>query len=205
MKKLLALLAFVSAFLFSTQAFSCPDGSTCVPPEDMALFVKLLREKQCMQETKPEFKLDSVTIVTDQDGRVYFTGADPNPYRLQMEWCNYEVTAEGTLKVIVAKREPETWGFRFRPKFSASFLFADALEKYEPDNSYDPAQAVDVGILWDFLYWESLNLNVATGFRSAGLGVGLDLTKNFGVYGGYGFSWWTLKHNPQLGLYFGFW
>jgi hypothetical protein len=142
--------------------------------------------------------LDAVTIVTDEQGRVYYSGTAPRPYKIHLHWCNYDSSFEGKVNVVVAKREPKEWGFRFKLKFASSFLFMDAVNR-------SPQQAVDVGLLWDFLYWKNLNLNVATGFRSVGAGVGYDLTRNFGLYGGYGFSFWTLKGNPQVGLYFGFW
>jgi hypothetical protein len=142
--------------------------------------------------------LDPVIVTTDEQGRVYYSGAAPRPFSAHLSWCNHEVGFEGKLNVVVAKRETKEWGFRFKLKFAGSFLFLDALER-------SAQQAVDVGLLWDFLYWKNLNLNVATGFRSAGVGLGYDLTKNFGVYTGYGFSFWTLKSNPQMGLYFGFW
>lgn len=166
---------------------------------DMAVITEILRDKQCQQTTKPTYQLDPINIVVDQEGRVYYSGSQPNPYTLKMKWCNYEVTAEGQVSLVVAKKEPPVWGFRFRPKFATSFLFTDAFIESSASS------AIDVGILWDFLHWKSLNLNVATGFRSVGVGAGYDITRNFGVYGGYAFSWWTLKHNPQVGLYFSFW
>lgn len=202
MARLLALLTVLGVLLGASPVLAqgtCAAGATCVPPEDMSVFLQLLKDKKCQQTSQPTFKLDPVNIVVDQEGRVYYSGSEPHPYTLRMSWCNYEVTATGKVDLVVAKREPPEWGFRFRPKFSGSFLFMDAFERPTA------AEAVDVGFLWEFLYWKSLNLNLSTGFRSAGAGVGFDVTKNFGVYGGYAFSWWTLKHNPQAGLYFAFW
>jgi hypothetical protein len=165
----------------------------------MGVFLTLLRDQKCRNETPPKFELDSIAIVEDQDGRIYGSGAEPKPYTLRMKWCNYEVTAAGRVQLLVAKREPPVWGFRFRPKFSSGFLFADAFVKS------DALSAVDVGVLWEGFYYRSVNLNLVTGFRSVGAGVGFDLTKNFGAFGAYSFSWWTLLHNPQAGLYFSFW
>lgn len=96
-------------------------------------------------------------------------------------------------------KEPPVWGFRFRPKFAGSYLFVDGF------SSSKAVDGVDVGLLWDFFYYKAVNLNVATGFRSIGAGLGADLTRNFGLYGGWSISWWTFKQNPQLGLYFSFW
>lgn len=157
-----------------------------------------LEEKRCLVSQAPKLELDSITIVTDEQGRVYYSGSAPQPYKAHLTWCNYEVPFKGNLNVIVAKREPEEWGFRFKLKFAGSFLFLDAFES-------SPQNAIDVGLLWDFFHWRNLNLNVATGFRSVGAGFGYDLTQNFGAYGGYAFSFWTLRSNPQIGLYFGFW
>jgi hypothetical protein len=200
MKSLLLVLAIVLYALPSRADVSCPNADdTCVPKADMDAFVAVLKEKKCLQTTQPTFKLDSVTIITDVDGRVYYSGADPHPYTVKMSWCGYDVTAQEKLTLVVAKKEPSVWGFRFRPKFAGSFLFVDAF------NQSSAKQAVDVGILWDFVYYKAFNLNIATGFRSAGLGVGMDITRNFGGFIGAAYSWWTLKVNPQAGLYFAFW
>lgn len=201
-------LAFLLVFLFPVRALAqnaCPSGSTCVPPEDLEVFVKLLKEKKCLQEQKPVYTIDPITITTDVDGRVYYSGAMPKPYTVHMQWCGYDVNAEGKLNVVVAKRVPPDWGFRFRLKFYGAFLFTDAFEKYAPDNSYDLSRAIDVGLHADFFYWRFINFNVGAGFRSVNANVGFDFTKNFGAFGGYAFSFWTLKHNPQAGLYFSFW
>lgn len=183
----------------TAKAQDCPAGHKCIPDDDVEVFVQVLRERKCLQDEKPKFQLDPIVIITDVDGRVYYSGAQPVPYTVKMSWCNYEVTGQGKLEVAVAKREPPVWGFRFRPKFSGSFLFVDAFKQ-------DTAgEAIDVGILWDFVYYKQFNLNLATGFRSVGAGLGVDITKNFGMFGAYAFSWWTLLHNPQAGLYFSFW
>ena len=176
----------------------CLEGSVCVSPEDMTTVVQLLKDKQCQQTTSPVFILDSINIVVDQSGRIYHSGDEPHPYSLKMNWCNYEVVAKGSVKLVVAKKEPPTWGFRVRPKFAGTFLFWDAF--YQDSAS----EAVDVGLLWEFLFWEEFNVNLATGFRSIGAGLGLDLSKNMTLYGGYAFSWWTLKHNPSVGIGFSF-
>jgi hypothetical protein len=201
MKALLLALA-ITLYVFPSRAneIVCPNGDdTCVSKGDLEAFVSVLREKKCLQTTQPTFNLDAVTIITDVDGRVYYSGSDPHPYTVKMSWCGYEVTAIEKLTLVVAKKEPPTWGFRFRPKFAGSFLFVDAFSQSSAK------QAIDVGLLWDFLYYKAFNLNVVTGFRSAGLGVGMDATRNFGGFIGGAYSWWTLKVNPQAGLYFSFW
>lgn len=201
MKSFLLALAVVLYTLSSRASdVSCPGSDdTCVSKPDLDAFISVLREKKCLQTTQPTFKFDSITLVTDTEGRAYYSGAEPHPYTVTLNWCGYDVTYTGKLTLVVAKREPPTWGFRFRPKFSGSFLFVDAFSQSSAK------QAIDVGLLWDFLYYKAFNLNVVTGFRSAGLGVGMDATRNFGGFIGVSYSWWTLKVNPQAGLYFSFW
>jgi hypothetical protein len=201
MKALLLALA-ITLYVYPSRASDilCPNGDdTCVSKGDLEVFVSVLREKKCLQTTQPTFKLDPVTVITDVDGRVYYSGSDPHPYTIKMSWCGYDVTAIEKLNLVVAKKEPPIWGFRFRPKFAGSFLFVDSF------NRSSAGEAVDVGVLFDFLYYKAFNLNVAAGFRSAGIGVGMDITRNFGGFIGAAYSWWTLKVNPQAGLYFSFW
>lgn len=188
----LALLLLPSVAI----ATECPHTDACVPDDEMDTFYEALREKKCLLGTTPTLDITAVTLITDVDGRVYFSG-ESLPFGARLTWCTYTVEFEGELKVVVAKKEPPAWGFRFRPKFAGSFLVLDAIERSVEDG-------VDVGFLWDFVYWHSFNLNMATGFRSAGVAVGFDITRNFGAFGGYAFSFWTLKSNPQFGLYFGF-
>jgi hypothetical protein len=198
----LALLLALAILLVArpVEAQTC-SGGTCVPPEDMAVFVKLLRDQKCRNETKPEFKLDPVTIVTDQEGRVFVSGGGPKPYALTMVWCNYEVRAEGKVDIVVAvpeRPEEPTWGLRFRPKFSSGLLVFEAFRR-------DPwTEAIDVGALWDVAFYKLLSLNFATGLRSSGVGIGVDITKNFGGYLGYAMAYSGLRHNPYVGLSFAF-
>lgn len=196
---ILAVMVALAVLARVAHADECRAGSTCVPQEDLEVFVKLLQEQKCRNENPPKFQLDGITIIEDQDGRIYGSGSDPKPYTLHMNWCNYEVTATGKVQLFVAKREPPFWGFRFRPKFQSGFLFTDAIAK---ENALS---AIDVGVLLEGFYYRSVNLNLAAGFRSVGAGVGLDITKNFGAYAGYALSYDGLRSNPYLGLSFAFW
>lgn len=199
MKRLLTALTLLLWPLTVRAEVACSAGSTCVSDTDLKTLLVLAEEKQCLQKTPPTFQLDPITVVVDKEGRVYYSGDEPKPYTLKMNWCTYEVTTTGKVSLVVAKNEPPVWGFRFKPKFSGSYLFVDGF------SSSKAIDGVDVGILWDFLYYKAVNFNIATGFRSIGAGVGLDLFKNMTLYGGYALSWWTLKHNPSIGVGFALW
>jgi hypothetical protein len=117
-----------------------------------------------------------------------------------MEWCHYTVMGEGRVNLIAAMNEPPTWGFRFRPKAYLGYIPTQLLVS-DPSLS----DGVDAGLMLDLFYVQWANLNVAAGFRSTGVGVGFDLTKNFGVFVGYGFAWsLNPPHNALGAAYFAF-
>jgi len=171
----------------------------------MAKIVEVLKEKKCLQTTKPEFDLDPINIVVDRDGRIFYSGAEPHPYSVRMNWCNYEVEATGKVDIVAAMREPPIWGFRFRPKAYIGVLPGEAFYSLPEDDSIHVMDLVDAGVMVDFLYYDWANLNAAVGFRSLGAGIGFDLTSNFGAYGGYALTWGDWHHNANLSLWFSFW
>jgi hypothetical protein len=198
----LAFFVFLLALVSPLEVFAdpvCPAGSVCVPPEDMAVFVRLLQGQKCRAENPPSFRLDPVTIVVDRDGRVFGSGADPRPYTLAMTWCGYVVEAKGKVDLVVAKDVPAEGGLRFRAKAGVGALMIDLLGKGRG------VDAIDAGVLWEGLYYRDLNLNVTTGFRSVGVAVGVDLTKNVGLYVGYALGFDGLRSNPTSGLSVALW
>jgi len=201
MKLLLSLLA--ALVLLSSpvlaQEGACTPGATCVPPDDLRDMVTALKGQKCLKTTKPEFQLDPITIVTDKDGRTFVSGDKPYPYTLRMKWCGYEATAEGKVNATAARMIPPDWGFRFRPKATLGLLLADTFSQ---DKWQD---GLDGGVLLEPFFWHFINLNAYVGVRSAGGGVGFDITKNFGGYAGYAITWGGWRHNPYVSLYFAFW
>jgi hypothetical protein len=183
MKKLILLL--VTLLSSAALAQECPAGKTCVDDADMTTLLQLAKERQCLDTTKPNFDVGSVTIITDREGRIYYSGGDPeSPYKVTMSWCHYEVTAEGKVKVLAAIQEPPTWGFRFRPKAYLGYLILSPLIESQ---SY--SDGLDAGLMLDLFYYKLVNFNIQGGVRSAGLGIGLDITANFGGYVGYAVNW----------------
>jgi hypothetical protein len=165
----------------------------------MKTFVQLLHEKKCLQTEKPDFELDPITITTDEQGRTYVSGDEPHPYTLHMRWCGYEVDAFGTVNAVAARMPEPTWGWRFRAKAAFGFLPADAL------GEEDATKGIDAGLLVEPFFVGDFNLNGYVGVRSGGAGLGFDVTRNFGGYLGYAFSWGGQRHNPHAAVYFSFW
>lgn len=172
----------------------------CVAHEDMVQIKELLKERHCLDTEEPRISLDPINIVVDKEGRVFYSGNDPKPYKIKVEWCNYAMEATGKVKVLAAVQEPPSYGFRFRPKAYTGLLLAEPFRKDKT-----ATDAIDAGLMIDPLYVKDFNLNFHVGFRSVGAGVGLDVFKNFGIYAGYALAWDGLSHNPEAALWFAFW
>ena len=177
---------------------TCDAGATCVPASDMSAFVTLLKNQKCRSETTPKVELDSVTVVVDRQGRYYYTGNNPKPYKVHIFWCNYEIDVEAKIQLQVAQREEPTWGWRPRLKATFGVLGVEVFE------ANDFSDALDGGLLFEpfFLHWA--NLNAYVGVRSLGAGIGVDFTTNFGGYLGYALTWGKWRSNPMASFYFAF-
>ncbi len=189
------LLLLTSGEARAQQACSSPD--VCVPQEDFHDFVELLKQQSCRSHTAPVFRLDPITIVADKDGRVYSTGNDPRPYTVTVDWCNYKLDAAGKVPLIVAQELPETGGLRFRAKATLGVLGAELWK--------DPKNSVDAGVLLEPLFYHDFNVNLYLGAHAFGAGLGLDLTRVVGLYGGFAMTWGTWAPNPHLGLSVALW
>jgi hypothetical protein len=174
---------------------------TCVPPSDMKVFLQLLKNKKCQLSESPKFDLDPIQITVDKKGRIFFSGDHPHPYKLRMSWCNYAIEAEGKVDVVAGMVQPPIWGFRLRPKAYMAFLPTELT--YNAD-SRELGDLLDAGFMLDFLYYDWANLNAVVGYQSVGVGVGVDLTENFGAYTGYAITWGDWHHNMGFGVWFGF-
>jgi hypothetical protein len=176
----------------------CNEPSKCVSSEDMEDLVEILREKKCLHTETPKFTLDPITIVTDKDGRVFTSGSAPAPWTMKVQWCTYEIDTEGKVDVKAAVKVIPEYGFRVRPKAWAGLLVSEAVSQ---ENF---GKGTDGGFMLDFLYWKWINAYANVGVRSAGLGVGADITQNFGASVGASYAWSSSKASPLVSLYFSF-
>lgn len=176
----------------------CPEGYTCVPDEDMKAVVQLLHDQKCRAETQPTITADPVIIVVDRQGRVFGSGTGDKPYHLKLVWCNYQLDAQTNIHLDVAQRVEPTWGFRLRVKATAGLLVFDAFKERKL------YEALDGGVLVEPFFIQWANVNAYVGFRSVGLGLGADITTNFGAYAGYALTWGSWRSNPFIAAYFAF-
>jgi len=187
----------ISAASFSASAVECGSTDTCVVEEDMALFLQVLEEKRCMGESKPTFRFDPIQVTEDQYGRMFVSGG--NSYKVHFDWCTYSVDATANLTMQVAKYVPPEMGFRYRLKVAPGYL---PLEALSAQNGY---AGLDVGVLVESFFFQSLNINGYVGVRSVGVGLGLDLTRNMGLYAGYALTLGSWLSGPHVALTFSLW
>jgi hypothetical protein len=76
------------------------------------------------------------------------------------------------------------------------------LEAYYTKNALN---GFDAGLLFEPFFVKWANINAYLGFRSTGVGIGFDLTKNMDLYLGYSVAWLTWRSNPYVGFGFALW
>lgn len=192
-----ALFCLLSVWGATLQATECV--GVCLPPDEMAVLVELLQEKKCLQTTKPVLTLDPIQITQDKDGRMFVSGTGDHPYRVGMTWCSYTVEATANLKMVVARTPEPEWGFRYRVKVAPGYL---PLEALSDENGY---AGMDLGVMVEPFFYRSYNVNAYLGVRSAGLNVGLDLTRNMGLHAGYALALGGWRSGPHVSLSFSLW
>lgn len=145
---------------------------------------------------------DQIVIIKDWDGRVYVNGGDEQPLRLKIK-IGKHVDRDMLVKIdsrIWYRPEPESPMFRLRIRAQAGILVPETIETLTGNRK----AFWDGGVGWDFFHVGIVNFAAFTGIRSAGIGPGIDLTKNFGVYTGYSFVYDGLKSSALTSVYFSF-
>jgi hypothetical protein len=165
----------------------------------MKVFVQLLKDAKCRNETAPTVAADPVTIVVDKEGRIFGSGDAPKPYSFKLNWCNYKLDATSEIKLVAAQEVPPTKGFRFRAKAAFGYLPIAAI------TAKDYRNGLDGGVLLEPFFLSLANVNAYVGVRSFGLGAGFDITRNFGVYAGYAMTWGSWQSQLHTAVYFSFW
>jgi hypothetical protein len=145
---------------------------------------------------------DQVVIIRDWDGRVYVNGGSGQPLKLKIQIGKHvDRDMEVQLNPRVWYRpEPEPPMFRLRVRAQAGILIPDMVRTIGGHKE----AFWDGGIGWDFFHLSYLNAALFTGIRSVGAGLGIDLTKNFGVYAGYSFVYSETKSSALTAAYFSF-
>lgn len=179
-------------------AQECPPGFKCVPEEVAARQAAALKEYLCLQNSAgPLLTLDPFLVTIAEDGTL---GVAPS-LSGALKWCAWEYTLTAPVKVTIAskpaasKPAPPDWGWV--PRWRAGLLLAPsvALDPAAPsDSAWEPA------LLFQAFHFKLVHLNAHAGWRSGGLGVGVDLTRNLDLSAGAALRWSTWSLAPFLGL-----
>ncbi len=174
-----------------------PPYAVCLTAEEKKTVGDSLRELKDIRESKAEIEVkDEVVIVRDWEDRVYVNGGDLKPLRATLRiGDSVERDLEMRLPVRLSYREkPPEPMFRLRIRAQAGVLVPRVLDSFK--------DGWDAGVGWDFMHLGPVNLSAYTGIRSAGGGLGLDLTKNFGPYVGYSVLYDGWESGALAGIYF---
>jgi hypothetical protein len=199
----LALLLSGTALAQECPPSAVPEGGVCLTKEGKDKVVAAVKELEGIHSAKAELKFkDEIVIIRDWDDRVYVNGGEKKPVRATLTLGDsVSRDMEVTLPVRISYREkPPDPLFRLRIRAQAGILAPELVKSI----GGDPNPFWDAGIGWDFLHLGPANLAAYTGIRSAGGGFGLDLTKNFGPYAGYSFTYSGFRSSLLLGGYFSF-
>lgn len=198
MKKYVVML--ISLFLFSASsafAETCPEDHTCIPPDIIEEINEVLLFQECLayelEHSLIEYKASSLDIIVTEDGQVFSN----DKLETTLRWCGMEILLIQDIQLhrSIKPKDPE-WGFRFRVRLGTLFL---------PTNVLSIEPYLDYAVLLEPFHYRSLSLAAHIGINTVGLGLGLDITRNFNVYGGIAFPYKepeTLL--PVLGVSFSF-
>jgi hypothetical protein len=180
---------------------SCPEPNKCVTAEQKQKILQAMDELDDIHKSPAVVTLqDPIVIVRDWQDRVYVNGGTNVPIRAKLKIGKH---VDRDLAIAL---KPQLWYrdkppdpmFRLRIRAQAGILVPQIFQADTGWNRYD------AGLSWDFFHLGVFNFSAYTGIRSSGGGPGIDLTKNFGLYGGYAVVYDGWKHSALVAAYFSF-
>lgn len=167
-----------------------PQDHVCIPEDVAAQWRASLLHQHCMEESlrtgDPErFALtfpETYRVIISKEGQVF----DQEIWKASLLWCDYEIEflMKPNLRVLIKEEEPReepTWGIRLRVRLALHIQVSEALEK--PLRAWEPA------VMAEPLFWRHWHVGAYVGPQTFGAVIGMDLTRNLNVYGGYGVFW----------------
>lgn len=201
--------AFLATLLLSATALAddppCvpPPGGKCLTADQYEAVKKALQELDDVHKSPAEVKVeDPVIIIQDWQGRVYVNGGDQKPVKMKLKIGQYvdrDMAVTLDTKVYYREKPPDPM-FRLRVRAQAGILVPQLVDavKGTKQNFFDGGAGLD------FFHLGPVNVSANLGVFSVGGGLGLDLTKNFGVLAGYALAYDGLKSGVLGGVYFSF-
>jgi len=202
--RFLALVFALSFFSSYVRAQECIAPSKCYDEETRKKVIEALDELDSLHRNPAQVQvLDPIVVIRDWDGRVYVNGGMKVPLRMKLK---ISPSLERDLVVNVQPRvytreKPADPMFRFRLRAQLGILARGTYERIKNGGSWP----LDGGLAADFFHLGPVNVSLYAGIFSAGPQIGLDLTKNFGVFAGYSFVYLQpAKPDVLTGVFFSF-
>jgi hypothetical protein len=178
----------------------CPEPyALCLVKPDEDTVVESLKELNDVKGSKAVLKLkEDIVIVRDWQDRVYINGGSSKPVDATLtigSTVSREMQIQLPIRVYYRPKPPDPM-FRLRLRAQAGILL--------PMIWKDAKGGWDAGLSFDFFHVGDVNVAAYTGVRSAGGGVGLDLTRNFGPYVGYSLVYDGFASGVLAGAFFSF-
>jgi hypothetical protein len=178
-------------------------GGICLSKEQLEEIKKALQELDDIHVSTATITTDdSITIIQDWNGRVYTDGGSTKPVKFKLKigkTVERDVAMVLKTQVFYRPKPPEPM-FRLRIRAQVGVLIPEMIQTLSGKNNY----FIDGGIGWDFFHLWMINLAAHTGVRSCGLILGVDLTKNFGVFFGPTIIYQNFQSTMIVGSYFSF-
>ena len=198
----LAALAFLT-FTHVASADPTVCEGKCLTVEQADKLKAAVNELDDIHKSPAVVKIqDPVVIVSDWNGRVYVNGGSSVPIKAKIvigSHVDRDVQMELESQVWYRPKPPDPM-FRLRIRAQAGILVPQAIFTATGDKQ----PFWDGGVSWDFFHLGVVNLAAYIGIRSSGIGPGVDLTKNFGLYGGYAIIYDGWKSSALFSAYFSF-
>ncbi len=195
---------------------TCPQeilnsGGICLTKKQKEELRVAIEELDNIHQSKAEIEFSRpIVIVRDWEDRVYINGGEKKPIPMKLrigEHVDRDLEAQLPVTVFYRDEPPDPW-LRLRIRAQFGILVPEAIRSIRNADDEDDETGLeefwDFAFALDFFHYESLNLSIQVGARALGGGVGVDLTKNFGLhvapvvaYDGWNPSLW-------LGPYFSF-
>jgi len=182
---------------------SCPEPSKCITAAQKQKILEAIDELDDIHKNPASITLqEPIVIVRDWQDRVYINGGTNVPIKAKVK------IGKHVDRDVAITLQPQLWYrpkppdpmFRLRIRAQAGILVPQAIFTATGDKQ----PFWDSGLSWDFFHLGIVNLAAYTGIRSSGIGPGVDLTRNFGIYGGYAIVYDGWKSSALLSAYFSF-
>jgi len=189
--------------LILAQMCECPPDGVCLNKEQKEQVTAAVKEFDDIKSSKAEIEVvEPIVIIRDWENRIYINGGEKKPIKLKLKiGKTIDRDMEMTLPIEVGYREePPDPMFRLRIRAQAGFLIPEVIQTIQGQHE----NFWDASIGFDFFHLSWFNFSIYAGVRSVGVGPGIDVTKNFGLYSSFAFVYETIRISNSTGVYFSF-